>query len=151
MMRALAILLLATLVTAGKVKAHSANPAPDARAAKTLYASSTAKLHLVKAEGSELFEEGPITGAIEGSMRAELETGATFTGSFSIHTRDGSIDGRGRARPHGAGRYQSFSGTFAVTGGGGRYLHVHGTGGLYGVFDRRTDSVVVQTTGKLSY
>ena len=84
-------------------------------------------------------------------MQAQLKTGVTFTGSFTTHTNGGSIKGRGSATPHGAGRYQSFSGTFFVTGGNGRYAHISGRAGLYGVFDRRTDSVIVQTTGKLSY
>jgi hypothetical protein len=84
-------------------------------------------------------------------MRAELNTGAVFTGSFTTHTHGGSIKGHGSATPHGSGRYQSFSGWFVVTGGSGRYAHVHGRAGLYGVFDRRSDSVVVQTTGKLSF
>jgi hypothetical protein len=120
-------------------------------AGRSLNATATAHLHLVKAEGSELFEEGAVSGALPGSMQAELKTGAVYTGSFTTHTTDGSIKGRGTATPHGAGRYQSFSGTFIVTGGTGRYAHVSGHAGLYGVFDRRTDDVTVQTTGRLSY
>ena len=121
------------------------------RAARSLNASTTAHLHLVRAEGSELFEEGAVSGALPGSMRAELKTGAVYTGNFVTQTHSGSIKGRGTAAPHGAGRYQSFSGTFIVTGGTGRYAHVSGRAGLYGVFDRRSDAVTVQTTGKLSY
>jgi hypothetical protein len=120
-------------------------------AARTLDATTTARLHLVRAEGAQLFEQGTVSGALVGSMRAVLETGVVFTGSFATHIRGGWIDGRGRATPHGSGRYQSFSGSLVVTGGSGRYAHVRGHAGLYGVFDRRTDSVVVQTTGKLSY
>ena len=59
--------------------------------------------------------------------------------------------GGGRATPHGSGRYQSFSGSFQATHGSGRYANVSGHAGLYGVFDRRTDSVVIQTTGTLTY
>jgi hypothetical protein len=40
---------------------------------------------------------------------------------------------------------------FVTVGGSGRYVRVAGRGGLYGVFDRRTDAVVIQTTGRLSY
>lgn len=120
-------------------------------AARSLNATTTAHLHLVKAEGSELFEEGAVSGSLPGSMQAKLKTGAVYTGSFTTHTHGGSIKGYGNATPHGAGRYQSFSGTFIVTGGTGRYAHVNGHAGLYGVFDRRTDAVTVQTTGKLSY
>jgi hypothetical protein len=130
---------------------YSAAHQAVAHVARSLDATTTAHLHLVKAEGSQLFEAGPVSGALAGSMQAELDTGAVFTGSFTTHTRGGSIKGHGTATPHGSGRYQSFSGTFVVTGGSGRYAHVSGRAGLYGVFDRRSDSAVVQTTGKLSY
>lgn len=123
-----------------------------ARAARSLNDTATAHLHLVKPEGSQLIEEGPVSGALAGTMRAALDIGATFTGRFTIHPRrGGSITGHGRATPHGSGRYQSFSGSFVVTGGTGRYTHISGHAGLYGVIDRRTDSVTIQTTGKLSY
>jgi hypothetical protein len=119
--------------------------------ARSLNATTTGRLHLVRAEGSQLFEEGPVSGAVAGSMRAALNTGAIFSGTFTTRTSVGAIYGRGRATPHGSGRYQSFSGTFVVTGGSGRYARISGHGGLYGVFDRRSDSVVIQTTGKLSF
>lgn len=147
--------LAATLVVVGTVgigaSASYSSARPAASAARSLNATTTAHLHLVKAEGSELFEEGAVSGTLPGSMQAKLKTGAVYTGSFTTHTHDGSIKGHGLATPHGAGRYQSFSGTFVVTGGTGRYTHVSGHAGLYGVFDRRTDAVIVQTTGKLSY
>ncbi|HTU79250.1 MAG TPA: hypothetical protein VMF09_10875 [Solirubrobacteraceae bacterium] len=122
-----------------------------ARAAYVLNGNATAHLHLVKAEGSQLIEEGPISGALTGSARAKLRTGATFTASFTIYTRYGSISGHGLATPHGSGRYQSFGGSFIASGGSGRYAHITGRAGLYGVFDRRTDAVLIQTTGRLSY
>jgi hypothetical protein len=130
---------------------RSARRPDTAQAARSLDATTTGRLHLVRAEGSQLFEEGPVSGAVVGSMRAALTTGAVFSGTFTTRTSAGSISGRGRAAPHGSGRYQSFSGTFVVTGGSGRYARVRGQGGLYGVFDRRSDSVVIQTTGKLSF
>jgi hypothetical protein len=151
--RSLATVVLAAVGTVVIFPAASYSSAHNAiaRASRSLNATITAHLHLVKAEGSELFEEGAVSGALPGSMRAELKTGAVYTGSFTTHTHGGSIKGRGTATPHGSGRYQSFSGTFVVTGGTGRYAHVSGRAGLYGVFDRRTDAVTVQTTGKLSY
>jgi hypothetical protein len=151
--RALAAAVLAAAVGAVVVfpPASYSSGHTIARASRSLNATITARLHLVKAEGSELFEEGAVSGALPGSMQAELKTGAVYTGSFTTHTHSGSIKGHGTAIPHGAGRYQSFSGTFIVTGGTGRYAHVSGHAGLYGVFDRRTDAVTVQTTGKLSY
>lgn len=123
----------------------------NAHMARTLNGSVTAHLHLIRPNGSELIEEGPVSGALAGSASAEVHTGAVFRGIFTIHTGRGSIAGKGTATPHGAGRYQSFSGSFLVTGGSGRYAHISGRAGLYGVFDRRTDSVVIQTTGRFTY
>lgn len=147
----IAILVIAGTMLVSPTESHSSRQHTTARAARSLNAATTAHLHLRKAEGSNLFEEGPVTGALTASMRAEVKTGAVFTGSFTTYTHTWSIKGHGTATPHGSGRYQSFSGTFVVTGGTGRYAHVSGRAGLYGVFDRRSDSVTVQTTGKLSY
>jgi hypothetical protein len=146
-----AILAIAGIAITSPAESYSTRHPPAGHAARSLNATTTARLHLVKAEGSELFEEGPVTGTLPGSMQAQIKTGVSFTGSFTTHTAGGSIKGHGSATPHGAGRYQSFSGTFIVTDGTGRYAHISGHAGLYGVFDRRTDSVTVQTTGKLSY
>ncbi len=123
-------------------------------AAATLTGTATAHLRLVPPiEGSSLFEEGPVTGALTGTVKAQLKTGATFTAQFTIRTSSGTIAGRGSADPHGSGRYQSFSGSFIATRGTGRYAHIHGRANLYGVIDRRTDAVTIQTVGngKLFY
>ena len=122
-----------------------------ARAARSLNAADTARLHLIRASGSLLFEEGSASGGLSGSMRAHLNIGPIFTGSFTIYARGGTIKGHGSATPQGSGRYESFGGSFSATGGTGRYAHVHGHGGLYGTFDRKTYALVVQTTGRLSY
>jgi hypothetical protein len=115
--------------------------------AGTLTGTATAQLSPVNVEGSKLIESGPVTGALSGSVKAELHVGASFTASFTIHTRNGSISGHGQATPHGSGRYQSFGGSATVTSGTGRYSHIHGHAGLYGTFDRRTDKVTIQVTG----
>jgi hypothetical protein len=148
---AIASLLATGAAAMGAAEPSSAGREAAAHAARSLNGTAEARLHLVRAEGSRLVEEGPVSGAITGSARGDLVTGAAFKADFTIHTRAGSIDGEGRAAPHGAGRYQSFAGSFTVTGGSGRYAHIGGRAGLYGVFDRRADSVVIQTTGKLSY
>jgi hypothetical protein len=40
-----------------------------------------------------------------------------------------------------------------VLGGTGRYAHAHGSGKLYGVYNRRSPrlELTIQTTGNLSY
>jgi len=130
---------------------HAARLQPLAYAAHYLNGTATSRLHLVRPNGAQLYEEGPVTGALPGWMKATVSTGSAVTGSFDIGTHGGTIDGRGTAVPHGTGRYQSFSGTLTVTGGGGRYVHARGQAGLYGTFDRRTYALVIQTTGRFSY
>lgn len=152
--RAIAVfttLIAATALLVGVTESSATGRSAPAHVAGTLHGIANAHLHLVRAEGSDLIEEGPISGVLSGSAHGEFHTGAVFTASFTIRTHDGTISGHGQATPHGSGRYQSFSGSFLATNGSGRYAHIRGRGGLYGVFDRRTDSIVIQTTGTLTY
>ena len=119
--------------------------------ASTLKATDTAHLRYVSASGALLLEKGAATGTLPGSMTVHMDVGATFTGSFTIVTKYGSILGHGTATPHGSGAYESFAGSLTVTGGTGRYRHAHGSGGLYGTFDRGNYALVIQTNGTLSY
>ena len=135
--------------TAMSAPTHAAERA--AHATRTLDGADNATLHLVR-PGERLLEEGAVTGALPGRMRAELNIGPIYyKGRFTIDTRNGSISGNGTATPHGAGRYQSFAGWLNITSGSGSYAHVHGRDTLYGVFDRRTYAVTIKTTGSLSY
>jgi hypothetical protein len=143
--------ILAAAGLAGFATAPTDASVRGAYAARTLNGEATARLHLVKAEGSQLLEEGVVTGALAGSADGTFHTGAVFLGAITIHTRGGSISGEGRAIPSGSGRYQSFRGSFKATSGSGLYAHISGQAGLYGVLDRRHDSVVIQTTGRLTY
>jgi hypothetical protein len=123
-----------------------------ARAARTLNVSDEAHLHLASTQGEALFEEGPATGALPGTVKVRLTVGATVSGSFTIYPRGGgSITGRGSAQLHSTGAYASFGGSMTVSRGTGRYAHAHGHGGFYGTVNRRTDALVVQTTGRLTY
>ena len=124
----------------------------SAHAAGVLDGKATAHLHLVQVEGSELDEAGPVVGVLSGTARGELHLGAVFKASFTIKTPSGSITGEGTAIPGVAHTYQNFEGSFTVTRGSGRYAHIHGRPQhLKGVLDRHTDSVVIETTGRLSY
>jgi len=122
-----------------------------AGATRTLRAHDRARLHYVSASGSTLYEVGTASGTLPGSMRVHMQLSARFTGSFVIYAHGGSIVGRGSATPHGSGTYESFAGTLSVTSGTGRFGHAHGTAKLYGVFDRRSYSLTIQTTGTLYY
>jgi hypothetical protein len=136
----------------------AAGPPPGDRAARTrasaaraMNATDTAHLRYVSASGSLLLEEGRASGTLPGSMRVHFDVGATFSGSFTIHTSAGSITGHGAAVPHGSGVYESFSGSLTVTGGSGRYAHARGRARLYGTFNRDTYALLVQTVGTLHY
>jgi hypothetical protein len=144
------------LATSATIAAPSiASASLRARPASILSVRDTAHLRYIarESEGSTLVEEGSAGGQLPGAMRARLTVGASsFTGRFSLRTRGGSIiKGYGSAKPSGGGRYQSFAGSLVVTGGTGRYVHAHGKAGLYGVFDRQTYGLTIQTTGRLSY
>jgi hypothetical protein len=147
--RALMAAMLGLAALAG-VGTASASPA-RAKAAHTLDVTDEAHLHLVATAGEILEEEGPAKGALPGTVRVRVTVSESITGTFTFSTRYGSITGHGSAQLHPTGRYSSFSGTLAVSHGTGRYTHAHGSGGLYGVVDRRTHAMTVQTTGKLSY
>ncbi len=147
------LVILVLGAPAGTASPDRAKRRRSAHAARTLNAADTAHLHYVPpAHGSLLYEEGAITGTLPGNMRAQVNIGATTSGSFTIYVRGGgTIKGHGTAAMHGSGTYESFSGTLVVTGGTGRYTHAHGHAGLYGTFDRKTYALLVQTTGRLAY
>lgn len=131
--------------------AYGTSHAP-AHTARIIHATDEAKLvyNRHRSTGSHLFEEGTAHGTLPGSVRAECNVGATFVANVTIYTSVGTIRGNGTATPHASGIYESFSGTLTITGGTGHYTHAHGHAGLYGVFNRRTYNITVQTTGSFS-
>jgi hypothetical protein len=143
--------ILAAAAVAWATAATAVGRTAQANTAHTLRGTETGHLHLVKALGSMLYEEGPTTGPLRGHMVARLDLGATFSGRFAIYTREGSIAGHGTASPRGSGRYKSFAGTLTLTGGTGRYARARGRAGLYGTLDQRSEDLVIQTTGSLTY
>jgi hypothetical protein len=126
---------------------------PTAHLARVLNATDTARLtyNARESEGATLIEEGVAKGKLPGTMRARLSIEGSFTGSFVLRVRGGTLKGHGTATPSGSGRYESFHGSLVITGGTGRYAHAHGKAGLYGVYDRNTQGFTVQTTGSISY
>jgi hypothetical protein len=123
----------------------------DGQATRSVSVNDTGHLRLLKAFGSVLLEEGYAGGTLPGQAKVRLVVGSTVTSSFSIQTKYGTIYGSGRAALHSSGRYASFGGTLSVSRGTGSYARAHGAGKLYGVIDRRTSALTVQTVGTLSY
>ena len=140
----LAVALSATLALMGTF-------ASSTIASRAVSVNDTAHLHLLKACGSVLLEEGAAAGTLPGLAKVRLTVGSTVTAAFTIQTKYGTIYGSGRAALHSSGRYSSFGGSLAVNRGTGSYARAHGRGKLYGVIDRRTSSLTVQTLGTLSY
>jgi hypothetical protein len=140
------------LALGGLLCAGSAgHAAPAARTASALDVNDTGHLHLLHASGTLLVEEGPSTGTLPGTVKVRMTVGASVAATFTIASRAGSIEGRGSATLHNSSRYASFDGTLSVSHGTGRYAHAHGSGKLYGVIDRRTHALIVQTIGTLDY
>lgn len=144
----LASIMLAVIATLSIVPTSGA---ARAHAARTINGADSAHLRLLRQDESLLFEEGKATGVLPGRMRAQLRIAHQYSGTCTIYTNGGTITGHGLASPHGTGRFQSFKGTLTITGGTGRFRRAHGHTGLYGTFDRRTFSIVIQTTGNFSY
>jgi hypothetical protein len=124
------------------------------RAARTLSVRDEGHLHLVSNSGSNLIEEGPISGTLPGRVRVSFNVGPTVYASFTIYVQGGgTISGRGHGALHSTSAYSTFGGSLSVTHGTGRYAHASGTGGLYGAINRRSSSypMTVQTVGELHY
>jgi hypothetical protein len=143
--------VLALAAPAQVAKAHATPTAAAAKAQRTIAVTDEAHLHLTATEGELLEEEGSAKGTIPGKLHVRLTVGATTTASFTIYASGGTITGHGTMRLHSATHYSSFSGSISVSRGTGRYAHARGAGDLYGVIDRKTDALTVQTTGKLTY
>ena len=125
---------------------------PTARAAHAVDVKDEGHLHSVRTSGSELLEEGQITGTIPGRVRVSFNIGPTVSATFAIYpTSGGSISGHGSGALHSTGVYSTFGGTLQVTRGTGRYAHARGHGGLYGAINRKTYALTVQTVGTLYY
>jgi len=132
-------------------RAHGTALPTPAHAARDLNATDTARLHYLPSHGSSLLEEGPATGALPGTVKLHMTVGATVKGTFTINTHNGSIAGQASGTLHGTGPYASFGGSMTINHGTGHYAHARGHGGFYGVLNRNTYAMTVQTTGTLSY
>lgn len=142
-------LMLLTLVSVA-----SGSASVRGHLAASLSARDEGHLHLVKASGSLLIDEGPMAGTIPGKVKVDF----TYTGDPNVSARITIYGHAGTLLAHGSARLSSptgprpsFKGALAITGGTGRYAHAHGSGELFGVFDRRSYAITVQTKGLLHY
>ncbi len=141
-------LLLATPALAQQTHAGGA---PSARAARTISVTDNSKEHLISTSGELLNEEGIAVGGINGKVRSRLKIGATVSGTTTFYPKGGSITIRGFGTLHSSGVVASFGGSMHVISATGKYSHAHGSGGFFGVVNRRNWKITVQTTGNLTY
>ena len=135
----------------GSSAAAARDPRARGLAARTLNITDTAHLRYRGTSGSSLIEEGPATGGLPGTVKVRFDVGASVAASFTISTPRGALTGHGSGLLHSSGKYASFGGSMTVTRGTGRFTHAHGHGGFYGVINRQSYDLTVQTTGTLSY
>jgi hypothetical protein len=125
----------------------------SAHAAGAINVSDEGHLHYLHSRGNEIIDEGQAKGSIPGRVNAQL----TYTGNpnvtarFTLYAHSGTISGYAKghlSNPNSS--TPSFSGALTLTGGAGHYAHARGSGELYGVFDRRNYSMIVQTRGHIT-
>lgn len=149
--RAMLLLPLAALPLCAAARAGAASTPARAHATRTVNVTDTAHLRYRRSSGSYLVEEGSANGGVPGLVKVRFYVGATVSATFTIYTHNGALSGHGSGKLHSSGMYASFGGSMIVTSGTGRYANAHGRGGFYGVINRKTYALTVQTTGKLSY
>ncbi len=144
---------IATAVAIGAPALASSGGA-SAHAARVLNVRDEGRLHYVRSSGEQIIDEGHATGSFAGWVKVRfLYNGEpTVSARFTIYGSAGTVSARGTARLSSlTSPSPSFHGSMTITGGSGRYAHVHGGGELYGVYYRRSYALTVQAIGKLPY
>lgn len=151
---AVGALILAGWVVGVQTVAWGGSSRALAHTARVLNVRDEGRLHYIKSSGSVIIDEGHASGTLPGrvKVRFSYDGEPTVSARFTIYGSDGSISARGTARLSSpTSPSPSFHGTMTITGGSGRYDHVHGGGELYGVYDRRSYALTVQAIAKLPY
>jgi hypothetical protein len=134
--------------------ASASSGGTKAHAARVLRVRDEGRLRYVRSSGEVIIDEGHATGSFAGWVKVRfLYNGEpTVSARFTISGSGGSISARATARLSSpTSPSPSFHGTMMITGGSGRYAHIHGSGELYGVYYRRSYALTVQAIGKLPY
>jgi hypothetical protein len=134
--------------------AWGSSRSPNAHAAHVLNVRDEGHLRYVRSSGELIVDEGPIGGTLRGSTRVRFRyDGSPNVGArFVIYASGWSLGGYASGRLNNpASPNPSFRGALTLTSGSGRYAHAHGSGELFGVFNRRSYGLIVQAIGKLHY
>jgi hypothetical protein len=151
---ALGVFALGATCVAFGASAWGRSDRPTAHAARVLNVRDEGRLHYVKSSGPVVIDEGHASGTFPGwaKVRFSYDGEPAVSARFTIYGGGGSISARGTARLSSpTSPSPSFKGTMTITGGSGRYAHIHGGGELYGVYYRRSYALTVQAIGKLQY
>ncbi len=149
---AFALGAVATAVAFGTGAAGAASP--HARAARSLNLNDSAKLHLQNKHGLVLKETGTAKGSLGGPLYLQLDVTSTrsVTAQVQVYPKGGSISGSAKASYSVAGSTATFSGTLAITKGGGTYSKAKASAlSFSGTIQRSNDAVTVHVSGKMSY
>jgi hypothetical protein len=153
--RASAVVVAVAAVTTLSIGAGGVSAADrGAHAARrTHHLTDTIYLHLVRKNGSTLYERGTATGTLPGSVSARFVTGVTrVTGSVTFYPRGGgSLTLNAVGYPHSTSTITTFNGNVAVRSGTGRYSRALGSGTLTGTANRRTWAITVRANATLTY
>ncbi len=125
-----------------------------AGAASVLDVRDQGRLHFVHASGSVVVDEGSVSGTFPGSVRVRFlyDGEPQVSARFEISGHGGSVSASAVGRLSSpTSPSPSFRGHMTITGGSGRYAHIHGSGELFGVYYRRSYGLTVQAVGKLPY
>ena len=128
--------------------------AAAAGAASVLDVRDEGRLHFVHASGSVVVDEGSVSGTFPGSVRVRFlyDGEPQVSARFQITGRGGTVSASATGRLSSpTSPSPSFRGHMTITGGSGRYAHIHGGGELFGVYYRRSYGLTVQAVGKLPY
>jgi hypothetical protein len=141
------------LIAAGTPAACLADGA-SARIARVLSVRDEGHLHFTRSSGSQIIDEGFMSGTLHGSTRVHFTYSGepTVSARFTVYGSGWSMSGYASGRLNNpSSANPSFRGSLTLTGGSGRYAHAHGSGEMFGVFNRRTYGLIVQAIGRLHY
>jgi hypothetical protein len=142
-----------TIIATIAALSGSASAQPTAQTARTINLTERAELHLVRRDGSTIWERGTATGTLPGTVNARFEMTLTkVTGTVTIRARGGgslTIVIVGYAQS--AGINARFTGTIAVRRGTGRFADAVGSGTFDGTVNRRTWDATVTAKARLTY
>lgn len=146
---------VASLVLAPNASTRSLpRPAtPTASQARTISLHETGRLHLISKHGFTLYEQGPASGTVTGTIYVRLRIVSTsrVTAEVSIAPHGGAISGVASASYHKGTSTATFSGTLSITHGTGSYAHAHGSNlSFSGTIQRSNDAITTHVGGTVS-